>query len=172
MAGGERGQSPQRALPIISRLVRIDGRGLEQLARAVDDSDLDAGTDAGIEAHRWTLSGGSREQEVVQIPPEYLDGFTFGLLAQPLLDVCRQMRQQLDAPGPAHGFSEPGVGGAAAILRMPNLAAIRRSASDAPFGSASVGSTMVSRRIPSLRPRSSASTRCDGTVFTVSVAEK
>ena len=36
----------ERAVPVVARLMRIDGRGVEQLARAVNDRDLHAGADA------------------------------------------------------------------------------------------------------------------------------
>ena len=70
----------QRAVPVVPRLVRIDGGGVEQLAGAVDDRDLDAGADAGIEPHRDALPGRRRQQQIVQVAAEHADRFGFGLL--------------------------------------------------------------------------------------------
>ena len=89
----ERGQRAQRALPVVARLVRIDRRGVEQLAGAVDDRHLDAGAEPGIEPHRHALAGGRGEQQIVQVAAEDADRFGLGLLAQPLLDVDLEVRR-------------------------------------------------------------------------------
>ena len=73
--------------------MRIDGGGVEQLAGAVDDRDLDAGADARIEAHRHALAGRRGEQQVVQVAAEHADRFGFGLLAQPLFDIQLEVRR-------------------------------------------------------------------------------
>ena len=56
------GQNRQRAVPIVARFVRIDGRRIENLSGLIDDGDFDAGAYARIEAHRYTRSAGCREQ--------------------------------------------------------------------------------------------------------------
>ena len=116
--------------PVVARFVRIDGGGVEQLAGAVDDGDLHAGADAGIEPHRDALAGRRRQQQVVQVAAEHADRLGFGLFAQPLLDVDLEAAEHLDLPRPAHGFGQPGVGGAAAVLDA-------RARRDAPLGNAS-----------------------------------
>ncbi len=91
-ARAQRGQRPQRAVPVLARLVRVDRRGLQQLAGAVDDRDLDAGADAGVQPHRDALAGRRRQQQVVQVAAEHADRFGLRLLAQLLLDLVLELR--------------------------------------------------------------------------------
>ena len=106
----EGAERAQRAFPVLARLVRIDRRGLEQAPGAVHHRHLDAGANAGVEPHRDALSGGSRQQQVVQVNAEHANGLSLGLLAQPLLDLHFEVHRQLELPGPAHGFLQPGIG--------------------------------------------------------------
>ena len=39
----------QRAVPVVSRLVRVDRGGIDDLAGGVDDGDLDAGAQPRVE---------------------------------------------------------------------------------------------------------------------------
>ena len=109
MARGERGQRAQRAVPVLARLVRIDGRRVEHLAGAVDDGDLDARPQPRIESHRRALPGWRGEQQVVQVAAEHADRFRLGQFAQPLLALDLEVREQPDLPRRAHGLGEPGV---------------------------------------------------------------
>jgi hypothetical protein len=61
--------------------VRVDGGGVEQLAGGVDDGDLAAGADAGVEAHGHVLAGRGGEQQVFQVLAEDADGFFLGARA-------------------------------------------------------------------------------------------
>ena len=168
----QRGQRAQRAVPVLARLVRIDGRGVEQLAGAVDDRRLDAGADA-----RGPAPSSCAGRRVRPAAGRAGCGRTRGSLrprplAQPLLDLELEVRQQLDLPGPADGVGEPGVGRPAPVCSMPARAAMRRSGSVGPAAPSASGSTTARRRMPSLRPRNSASARCDGTRFSGSLALK
>jgi hypothetical protein len=116
VACGQLAERSNRPFPVVSRLVRVDGGRVEQLSRAVDDGDLDAGADAGIEPHRDTLPGRRGQQQVVQVAAEYADGLRFRLFAQPLFDVPLEAAEHLDLPGPAHGLGQPGVGGPSLVL--------------------------------------------------------
>ena len=62
--------------------MRIHRGGIEQLAGGIDNGDLDAGADAGVEAHRGALAGRSGKQQVVQVGAEDADGLFLGSLAQ------------------------------------------------------------------------------------------
>ena len=109
MARGERRQRPQRALPVLARLVRIDGRRIEHLASPVDDGDFDARPQPRVETHRRALSGRRGEQQVVQVAAEHADRFRLGQLAQPLLAVDLEVREHSHLPRPAHRLGEPRV---------------------------------------------------------------
>ena len=63
----QRRQRAQRAVPVLARLVRVDRRGLQELAGAVDDRDLHAGADARVEPHRDALAGRRGQQQIVQV---------------------------------------------------------------------------------------------------------
>ena len=76
-------ERPDRPFPVVSRFVRVDGGGVEQLAGAVDDGDLGLdGANAGIEPHRDALTGRRGQQQVVQVAAEHADRLGFCLLAQ------------------------------------------------------------------------------------------
>ena len=112
----QRAQRADRPLPIVPRLVRVDGGGVEQLAGAVDDCHLHAGPNPGIEADRDPLPRRCRQQEIVQVPAEDGNGFSLRLLPQPLFDLELEVHRQLELPGPPDGFDQPRVGGAPLVL--------------------------------------------------------
>ena len=89
----ERGEGAKRTVPVLARLVRIDRRGVEHLAGAVDDRDFHAGAEPRVQPHRRALSGGRGQQQVVQVAAEDANGFGLGLLAQPLLDLGLEVRR-------------------------------------------------------------------------------
>ena len=78
----QRGQRRQRALPIAPRLVRIDRRRGDDLAGLIDDSDLDAGADAGVEAHGDAMPCRCRQQQILQVAREHADGLGVGALLE------------------------------------------------------------------------------------------
>ena len=84
------GELGLRAAHVVLRRERIDGRRRQQLAGAVDDGDLDAGADAGIEPHRRARAGGRGQQQVLQIAGKDLDRLLLGPLAQLAHQVERQ----------------------------------------------------------------------------------
>ena len=116
MAGAQRAQGTERAFPILPRLVRVYGGGVQQASRAVHDCHLDAGPNAGVQAHRDALAGRRGQQQVVQVCPEDADRLGLGLLAQSLLDLDLEMYRHLELPGPSHGFEQPGVCRAVLLL--------------------------------------------------------
>src|SRR5690606_5455120 len=71
---GKRGQHRNRAVPIVTRCMRIDGGRLEQLAGSIDYRDLNTRAQPGIEADRRTRTGRRGEQQIVQIACEYANG--------------------------------------------------------------------------------------------------
>ena len=103
-----------RAAHIVPRRERIDGRRRQQLAGAVDDRDLDAGADAGIEPHGRARAGGGGEQQILEIAGEDMDRLFLGPLAQVAHQIERQMQREFDAPGPAGDLHQPAVAGRAA----------------------------------------------------------
>ena len=58
--------------------MRIDRRGVEDLAGAIDDGDFDAGSQARIEAHGGARARGRGQQQVVQIERKHANRFFFG----------------------------------------------------------------------------------------------
>ncbi|MDT4837690.1 hypothetical protein FQZ97_714290 [compost metagenome] len=107
VARDERGQGVDRALAVAARLERVDGGGVHDLAGHVDDSDLAAGADAGIQAQHGLGAGRRGQQQVFQVGGEHADGFGFAAFAQAADQFAFKRRQQLDAPGPAADFAQP-----------------------------------------------------------------
>ena len=93
------GQNRQRTVPIVARLVRIDGRCIENLAGLIDDGDLDAGADAGIEPHRHARPPGSREKQIFEVRLENADGGGVGLVLEPHQQIGRKRSVQSGLPG-------------------------------------------------------------------------
>ena len=91
----QRCERVQRPVPVIARRMRIDGRRLQDLARAIDDGDLHARAQPRIESHRGPRTRRSGEQQIVQVAREDADGLFLGALAQ--------LREQLalELPGAA-----------------------------------------------------------------------
>ena len=109
-------QRGERAVPIVARLVRVNGRGLQQFAGGVDHGDFTSGANAGIDAeHRF---GPCRrgEQQLVQIAAEDFDRFGFGGVAQLRQQFGADMRVRSDTPRPMADIGQPLVGAAAAIF--------------------------------------------------------
>ena len=100
----------QRAVPVAARFVRVDGSRVEQLAGRIDNGDLAAGADAGVDAHRRARAGRRGEQQIVQVGAEDADRLFLGALAQGVHQVEFEVHEDLDAPGPAHGVGQPLVG--------------------------------------------------------------
>ena len=107
----ELAQHRERLVPLPLRLVRIDRGGRDHLAGGIDDGDLDAGAEAGIEAHGHARAGRRRQQQVAQIRGEHAHGFGLGRGPQPHAQVDVEMHLDLGAPRPAHGFHQPAVAG-------------------------------------------------------------
>ncbi|OQA33319.1 MAG: hypothetical protein BWY57_01321 [Betaproteobacteria bacterium ADurb.Bin341] len=80
--GADFGQRVERAVPVVARLMRVNGGGAEQFAGAVDDGQLAAGADARIEAEHRFGAGRSGQQQVFQITGKDADGFFFSTFAQ------------------------------------------------------------------------------------------
>src|SRR5574343_1063620 len=116
MHRGQAGDRRNRPAPVVTRFVRVDGGGVEQLAGGVDDGDLAAGADAGVDAHGYVLAGRGGEQQVLQVLAEDADGFFLGALTQFVDQFQFEVGEHLDLPGPAHGVGQPLVGRAALRL--------------------------------------------------------
>ena len=112
---GEPAERVQRAVPVVFRGMRIDGRGVDDLAGGVDDGDLHASAQAGVEPQGRARPCGCGKQQVAQVAREDLDGLGFGADAQRAHELGFQMHAHLHAPGEAHGVHQPAVGGAAAV---------------------------------------------------------
>jgi hypothetical protein len=89
--------------------------GRDRLAGLVDDGDLDAGAEAGVQAHGGALAGRGGEEQVLQVGGEDVDGLRLGALPQAHAQVDAEMHEDAGAPGPAHRVVEPLVGGAALV---------------------------------------------------------
>ena len=99
----------QRLVPLPLRLVRIDRGGRHHLAGGIDDGDLDAGAEAGIEPHGDARAGRRRQQQVAQIRGEHPHGFGLGRRPQPHPQIDVEMHLDLGAPRPARGLDQPAV---------------------------------------------------------------
>ena len=108
-------QRRQRLVPAPLRFMRIDRRGGHHLAGGIDDRDLDAGAEAGIEAHGHARAGRRRQQQVAQIRRKHAHGFGFGRSPQPHAQVNVEMHLNFGSPRPPHGLYQPAVAGAALI---------------------------------------------------------
>ena len=108
-------QDEQRLVPLVLRDVRVDRVGRDDLAGRVDDGDLDAGAEAGVEAHRGALPGRGGEQQVLEVGGEDVDGLGLGGLPQAHPQVDAQVDEDARAPGPADGVVQPLVGGTALV---------------------------------------------------------
>ena len=106
----------QGAGPVAFRLVRIDRGGFEHLAGGIDDGDLAAGSDAGIDAHHGFRAGGRREEQRLHVGREDLDGFAIGAFLDTGKEVVRAGGREARFPGDLSRFGEPGIG-RAALLR-------------------------------------------------------
>ena len=80
--GDEVFQDARGAGEIVLRLVGIDDVVAEEFTGFIDDGDLAAGADAGIEREDGDLSGGWGEQEVFEIFAEDFNGLEVGLLLE------------------------------------------------------------------------------------------
>ena len=119
MPTGDRGQHGDRAVPVATRLVREDRRGLEQLAGGRDYRDLHAGTQAGIQADHRLLARGRTEQQVLEIRAEHPDRLGVGGLAQAGEQFALEVDLQLHAPAPAQHVGEPAIGGRSVVGERP-----------------------------------------------------
>ena len=121
MLHGELAQRRQRFVPAPRRLVRIDRGGGNHLAGRIDDGDLDAGAETGIEAHGDARARRRRQQQVAQIRCEHAHRFLLGRGPQPHPQVDVEMDLDLGTPSPAHGFCQPLVAGSALIGNRETL---------------------------------------------------
>ena len=71
-----------RAGDVVLGLERVDDIVTEKLAGVVDDGDLAAGADAGVESEYGELARGRGEQQVLEILAKNLDGIGVGALLQ------------------------------------------------------------------------------------------
>jgi hypothetical protein len=136
---------------------------VEQLAGGVDDGDLDAGAQAGIEAHGGVLAGRRSEQQVVQVGAEDADRFGFGALAQGVHQFQFEVQRGLDrarSSAPCRRATSAGRPGRR--CRSGRRCGLRRGCCRWPGPRSSLSSTSASCSSPSLRPRKSASARCEG----------
>jgi len=79
---GHARQGGQRAVPIVARLVRVNGRGLQQFAGGIDYRDFTTGTDAGVKTEHRFRSGRRGEEQLVQVAAEDFYRFGFRGFAQ------------------------------------------------------------------------------------------
>ena len=91
----------QRLVPLVLRDVRVDRVRRDDLARLVDHGDLDAGAEAGVEAHRGALAGRRGQEQVPQVGGEDVDGLGLRRLPQPHAQVDAEVDEDAGAPGPA-----------------------------------------------------------------------
>ena len=75
-------QRALRAGDVVLRLERVDDIVAQEFAGVVDDGDLAAGADAGVESEYGELARGRGEQQVLEILAENLDGIGIGALLE------------------------------------------------------------------------------------------
>ena len=109
-------QRRQRSLPVVARLVRINGGDLQQFTRGIDDRDFAAGAYAGVDAKHGFGAGGRRQQQLVQIAAEYFNRLGFRRFAQLRQQLGADMRMRFAAPGPMADLGQPLVGATAAVF--------------------------------------------------------
>ncbi len=108
-------QDRQRLVPLVLGDVRVDRVGRDRLAGLVDDRDLDAGAEAGVEAHGGALARRGGQQQVAQVGGEHVDRLRLGALPQPHPQVDAEVDEDAGAPGPADGVGQPLVGRPAVV---------------------------------------------------------
>ena len=75
-------QGIDRAIPVITRLVRVNRVGRQQFAGRVDHRDLHARANARIQADDGFLPRRCGEQQVAQVFAKHIDRFGFRRFAQ------------------------------------------------------------------------------------------
>ena len=88
-----------RAGDIVLGLERVDDVVAEKLAGVINDGDLAAGADAGVESEYGELARGRGEQQVLEILAENLDGIGVGALLQFQADLRRDGAVEQTLPG-------------------------------------------------------------------------
>jgi hypothetical protein len=104
------GAAPSFSSAVAARFVRKDRGGVHQFAGGIDHRHLNTGADAWVQAHHYSRSGRSRQQQVAQIVGKHLDRHFFSLLAQAGKEVTLGRQAQLDAPSPGHTFANQVIG--------------------------------------------------------------
>ncbi len=105
----------QRTLPVIARLMRVDGAGVDHFAGGVHNRYLDTGTQAGVEAHRGARPGRCGQQQGFQVEGEDIDCLDFGFFTQGRHQLGFQMHEHFHAPGPTYRIGQPLIGWAAFV---------------------------------------------------------
>ena len=106
MGGAQAAQGVDGAFPVVARLVRVDGVGVEHLACGIDHSHFATGADARVQAHHDTRACRCGEQEVAQVFREHVDGDFFCVFTQAAEKVALQTHAEFDLPGPGHTFAQ------------------------------------------------------------------
>ena len=94
-------------VPLLLRLMRKDGAGVDDLAGGVDDGHLDAGAESRVEAERRARARRRGEQQVPEVPGEHVHRIQLGALPQPHAGVDGRRDHQLDPPRQPHGGRQP-----------------------------------------------------------------
>jgi hypothetical protein len=97
------------------------GAVVQHLAGGVHHRQLDPGAQARVQADGGFLAGRGRQQQILQISGEHLDGIGFGFFPQLGQQVGFQAREQLHPPGPVHHLRQPGVRRAPLVVNPPVL---------------------------------------------------
>ena len=107
MAGDEGPEGGLGLIPLLLRLMRIDGAGIEHLAGAVHDGHFDARAEARVQAEGRSGARRCGEQEVSEVSGEHLHRVQLGPLPQPHAGVDGSGDHQLDPPRQPHGGGQP-----------------------------------------------------------------
>ena len=107
VASDQRRQRRLGRVPLLLRLVREDRAGVDDLAGAVHDGDLDAGPEAGVQAERRAVARRRGEQQVLEVLGEHRHRVLLGALPQPDAGVDRRGDHQLGAPRQLDGGRQP-----------------------------------------------------------------
>ena len=95
--------------------MRIDRRRIDELARLIDHRDLDASTEARVEAHGDARSGRRREQQILHVAREDHDCRRLSPLSEAHHEIDFEADREFALPREANAFDEPGICGPATI---------------------------------------------------------
>ena len=81
-------QRMQRAIPIAARLVRVNRGSLYQFTGVINNRNLDACANAGVQAQHHTRTSRCRQQQISKVVCKNFDGHFFGFFTQACKEIA------------------------------------------------------------------------------------